>query len=80
MKASFKFVKNHLTQVISESTTVFTLGKLSIDHNESTATNGDLTKSEDKSHDSAYNAIITNYYTTDPFFGVNSGKYSLIQA
>jgi hypothetical protein len=34
----------------------------------------DLEKSEDKSHDQAYNAIISNYYTTDPFFGVNSGQ------
>jgi hypothetical protein len=34
----------------------------------------DSVKSGDASHDEAYNAIITNYYTTDPFFGVKSGK------
>ena len=33
----------------------------------------DSVKSGDASHDEAYNAIITNYYTTDPFFGVKSG-------
>ena len=35
----------------------------------------DSAKSGDASHDEAYNSIITNYYTTDPFFGANSGEF-----
>jgi hypothetical protein len=35
----------------------------------------DSVKSGDASHDEAYNSIITNYYTTDPFFGANSGEF-----
>jgi len=34
----------------------------------------DSVNSEDASHDEAYNSIISSYYTTDPFFGANSGK------
>lgn len=34
----------------------------------------DSANAEDASHDEAYNSIISSYYTTDPFFGANSGN------
>jgi len=40
---------------------------------EDNSTEEDSVRSGDASHDEAYNAIITNYYTTDPFFGFKSG-------
>ena len=39
----------------------------------------DLDNSEDKSHDKAYNAIISHYYTTDPFFGVGPGQQDMLK-